>query len=301
MAIRFSRWRLVLLLGLVAWLASSWWLSGELLTPQRRLPGPPPSVPGMDSEMLALRTIDGIHVAAWAVSPTRPPRAACLLLHALEGCRSPERAAFAASRGLAVLALDLRGHGESGGEATGFGWHERAEVSAAVAEIQRRWPGLPVLGWGTSLGAAALVYAVDPAAPDALPPDTFAALVLESLYADINTAFRNRADLLLGAWGAPLLWPARRLTSWRAGLIEDRLSPEAALARLAEVSEVELLLATGSHDRLSTPEELDRLAKASGGRAVLVQGGLHADLIGKDDGAWLSELTAFLDRHGGGR
>ncbi|MEO0966728.1 MAG: c-type cytochrome, partial [Planctomycetota bacterium] len=56
---------------------------------------------------------------------------------------------------------------------TGFGWHERLDVDAGLAwiEARRREEGRegPVVGWGRSLGAAALVYALDPQRESAAP------------------------------------------------------------------------------------------------------------------------------------
>lgn len=299
MVARPPLWTRVVLLLVGVWLVLSWWMAGQLMTPQRRAAAAAPSGPGLVSEELTLLTADGLAIAAWAVTPSEPPGAVCLLLHAMDGHRSAQRAAYLASRGLAVLALDFRGHGASQQAPTGFGWRERAEVRIAVAEARRRWPGLPLVGWGTSLGAAALVFAVDPAHDDSLPADTFSALVLESLYADIVTAFRNRVDLAAGRWALPFAQPARWLVTWRTDLDERHLAPEDSLARITAAAPVEVLLATGSLDRLSTPAEMERLAAASGGRAVLVDGGHHADLMGKDDGAWLAELRAFFQRWGG--
>lgn len=298
MPVRLPPWARGLLLLVTAWLGFCWWAAGELITPRRALPGPAPVLEGLVCEELLLTTNDGLVLAAWAITPAQPPGAVCVLLHAADNARSSLAASYAASRGLAVLALDLRGHGESTDAYTGFGWPERADVRVAVSEAQRRWPGLPLVGWGTSLGAAALVLAIDPGHDDSLPAQTFSALLLESLYADIGTAFVNRVDLAVGHWALPIAFPVRHFIAWRTDIEEAWLDPEAALARLTARVDIDLLLGTGSLDPLSRPDELERLAAASGGRAVLVQGAHHGDLIGWDDGTWLNEVRAFLDRWG---
>ena len=291
------------LLVLVGALAS-WLLAAQLLTPQRRAPDALPEGVGFTWQDLTLHTRDGLLIAAWAVTPDRAPGAVALLLHAKDGCRSAHRVQLAADAGLAVLALDLRAHGESEGRLTGLGWHERAEVAAAVEEARRRWPGLPLVGWGVSMGAAALVYSVDPASPDALPPDSFAALVLESLYTDIDSAFANRVRLRLGAWALPAAALVKWLASWRGGLEPAGMQPLASLGRLhaATGDALELLLASGADDRRTPPADLWRLAEAGGGRALLVPGADHEDLLAAaSTDEWERTVVAFLTRYGAAR
>ena len=58
-----------------------------------------------------------------------------------------------------VLAVTLRAHGDSTGEANDFGWSSRHDVAAGVKFLQQQCPGQPVYVVGRSLGAAAAIFA----------------------------------------------------------------------------------------------------------------------------------------------
>jgi uncharacterized protein len=92
--------------------------------------------------------------------PSRGDEVAVLLLHGFAANRrKPAYARLAdglASR-LPVLALDLRGHGESGGWST-FGDHEAQDVAAGVACLQRLGHRRVVVV-GLSMGATAAIHA----------------------------------------------------------------------------------------------------------------------------------------------
>jgi predicted alpha/beta hydrolase len=98
---------------------------------------------------------DGARLAADLVAPPSPRRAA-LLAPAL-GVRRGFYAAFAdflASRGLAVLSLDYRGIGGSAGAGARAALHDWADLdlAAALGELGRRFPGVPRVWFGHSIG-----------------------------------------------------------------------------------------------------------------------------------------------------
>jgi alpha-beta hydrolase superfamily lysophospholipase len=110
---------------------------------------------------------------SWA--PSASPRAAILIVHGLGGEHSGRYAATAAvlaGAGLAVHALDYRGHGRSEGRRVHVDDVDDyvADVQAGLAEARRRSPGVSVFLLGHSQGGLiALKLALDhPAAIDGL-------------------------------------------------------------------------------------------------------------------------------------
>ena len=150
--------------------------------------GPPP--PGLAVEDVAFEGTDGVPLSAWWVPP-RPgsgPQRAAVLVHGWGGNRSDEyiskTAPLYAERGYGVLMLDLRGHGESGGERRTLGYEEVRDVRGALAWLEGEGfePGKVVLhGW--SMGGATVVRSA--------PGAGVAAVVEEAGYADLPLLLRD--------------------------------------------------------------------------------------------------------------
>jgi dienelactone hydrolase len=100
--------------------------------------GADPSSVDLTYEEVALRTADGVDLAAWYVPSSN--RAAVVLLHGAGSTRSDvlDQAAVLARAGFGVLLIDARGHGGSGGRAMDFGWHGDADIAAATRYLTTR-------------------------------------------------------------------------------------------------------------------------------------------------------------------
>jgi pimeloyl-ACP methyl ester carboxylesterase len=167
---------------------------------------------------VTLRTADGVVLAAtWYEAPVRPAPAV-VLVHMLNRSRRDWEALAQrlASAGIGALAVDLRGHGESGGHVA---HGEQADYSAMVNDVQAAWrylahradvqPGrVGVLG--ASLGANLAVLAVLADAPAA-------SLALLSPSADyrglrIEAALRTVSGpvLLVASDDDPYAWRSAR-------------------------------------------------------------------------------------------
>jgi alpha-beta hydrolase superfamily lysophospholipase len=71
----------------------------------------------------------------------------------------PEAEAFHAM-GNACFLVDFPGSGGSAGDVTTVGYGEAADVDRAVKYVRGRWPGLPVILFGRSMGSAAALRAL---------------------------------------------------------------------------------------------------------------------------------------------
>jgi dienelactone hydrolase len=106
-------------------------------------------------------TPDGVRLAAWYVPGTN--HAAVILMHGSHGTRTSEvpYLRFLADAGYSVLAVDARGHGESGGETNALGWYGDRDVAGAYRYLSRQ-PGIDphrIAGLGLSMGAEELLRA----------------------------------------------------------------------------------------------------------------------------------------------
>ncbi len=116
-----------------------------------------------DTRPLTLRTADGIDLAADAWLTPEPATSAVVLVHGFTAHRrDPSVVAMAhelRAAGHAVVAYDMRGHGESQGLCT-LGDREALDVAAATVAARDLAPRVVVVG--ASLGAIAVLrYAVD--------------------------------------------------------------------------------------------------------------------------------------------
>jgi pimeloyl-ACP methyl ester carboxylesterase len=112
---------------------------------------------GRRYEEVTLRTTDGLSLEGWYV-PSRNG-AAVIVFPDRRGTK--EHARMLARHGYGVLALDMRGYGESEGDPNAFGWGSARDVDAAVAFLQDRpdVDGRRIGGLGLSVGGEQLLEA----------------------------------------------------------------------------------------------------------------------------------------------
>lgn len=285
---------LLIRLGLasgVGTLAAQYLIARWLTKPTRRRIRQTPSVLGFDWEPFACQTEDSYRLRGWVVTPPRP-RATILLFHGIRQTRVQmlSRLAFLVPAGYRCVAIDHRAHGESDGRRSSFGYHEQHDVRAVLAQSRERWSNQPLAALGMSMGAAALCYAASDVCLSAN------AVILESLYYDVVTAFQNR----LAAGHYPGYF--QRLTRGvihrcerRVGVLAEHLAPANFIPSLAPVP---FLLLTGTEDRHSTPEEAERLfALRNGpGQLLFVPGAGHSDVCETGGEYYSRHVLDFLDR-----
>lgn len=168
-----------------------------------RLPrGVHPEDYGLQAERLAIRTRDSLTLQALFIParhPTPPPReggrgeATVILLHGISGCKEHflPTAENMTARGLNVVLLDLRAHGESEGEYCTFGFFEKHDVSALVDTLLARDSTQRIGILGNSLGGAIALQAL--AADKRLQFG-----IIESTFHDLEAVVAEYGEDMLG-------------------------------------------------------------------------------------------------------
>src|ERR1700691_2070357 len=116
---------------------------------------------GLRSETVSFDAKDGIPLQAWWLPASGVPRGAVIIAHGIDHTRQVmlPRAAFLVRGGYDVLAMDLRGHGESGGSIVSPGLLEARDILGALRYIRSRDNNEPVALLGVSYGAVASLIA----------------------------------------------------------------------------------------------------------------------------------------------
>ena len=274
----------------VGYLAAAYTVSRWLTRPTRRQISVPRNAAKWACEPLECRTCDGVRLAGWAIAPPAP-RGNVILFHGMRHHREKllGRIGLLAGAGYRCIAFDHRAHGESGGRRTSFGYYESKDVEAVLELSGNRWPAEPSAALGISMGAAALCFA-------ASKTRRLRAIVLESLYYDVESAFRSRIGTHYPAWFKRLSPTVVWVTEKRLKLRIKQINPAEHIGGLAPAP---LLLLTGMNDLHASPREALRLYhRYPGPRELwLVPGAGHRDLFETAGSDYGRRVLGFLQRH----
>jgi alpha-beta hydrolase superfamily lysophospholipase len=273
----------------VGYVAAAYTVSRWLTRPTRGGPRLTPTDLGLPHERLECRTVDGFRLIGWAVAPSAP-RATVVLCHGVRNTREQTlgRIAFLTAAGYRCVAFDHRAHGQSDGRRTSFGYYESRDVAAALTFTRHRWPHQPLAALGISMGAAALCYAASETA-------RCDAIILESLYHDIHSAFSSRVGKSYPAWFQRLSRGVQWMTERRLHLRMTRLAPAEHIGALAPAP---VLIMTGAEDSDAPPEDARRLYERCRGPHELwvVPRASHLNVFQAGGTPYQERVLNFLER-----
>ncbi len=236
---------------------------------------------------------DNFMLAGWYL-PNSKSHQAMILVHgrdaskqnAISG-RLPALAAELYHRGLAVLALDLRGHGESEGKRYTWGVFERRDVLGGVDFLRDEGfaPGqIAVLG--ISLGGAAAVGA-------AYAEPSIGGLVLDSTFADLEALVRPN-------WrkesGLPLFLLPSTFMMWQLMYRFDLRNVKPAEELATMPPRPVLVLHSQSDETVPVTHGIQLAEAAHQGEVMLFEGCEHAELFRDAPEKYLQALDHFLDK-----
>ena len=179
-------------------------------------------------------------------------------------------------RGFEGVAYDSRGHGESGGTRTTYGYFEKRDLQRVMDVL----PDGPVVLIGSSLGAAVALQA---AAIDR----RISAVVAAECFCDLRTVVADRAPFFFSASAvARSIALAERKGHYSA----DAVSPVASAGAIR----IPVLLIHGEADEDTPPEHSRRIYRALGGpkRLIEVPGAGHGESL---RGTVWEEVEAWID------
>ena len=257
-----------------------------------------PATYGLAGESVSLTSADGVPLEAWWIpAAAGRPRGVVVVLHGMDGMDASSllgHGKFLHDAGYAVVVLDMRAHGRSGGGRIGLSVEEPRDVAAALDWIGRQPPlrGVPVVLLGISMGGATALRTA------AVRPDV-AAVVSVSAFSSVNDAMRE----VFAASGMPrpviaVLMPFMRLalaTMYRVW--PSRLATQDDIARVVPRP---ILLAHGTADDQISVENAYRLQRAAGGKVQLwiVKGAGHGifdgDVNAPANAAYRERILSFL-------
>jgi len=203
----------------------------------------PKSVLGLAFERVEFRAADGVKIRGWFI-PCMKSKTTVIMCHGL-GANSanflPSVPVFH-SAGYNVLTFDFRGHGDSEGHTSSFGYFERLDVEGAVDYLKGRSDGRGenIICYGPSMGGAAIIHA---AAED----ERIAVVIADCAFADIYDMTADQfggLPFFIRRW---MTFAASVFGRLELGVTPEKLSPRRVVAR---ISPRPILIIHGTGDRL---------------------------------------------------
>ncbi|MCW5558862.1 MAG: alpha/beta fold hydrolase [Verrucomicrobiae bacterium] len=243
---------------------------------------------GLPFEAIRFPSSAGMDLEAWRIRAAGPGPVV-LLFSGYGGSKDgllPVAAEFH-RWGAEVWLVDFRGCGGSSGAITSIGFHEADDVAASVATVRKAAEGRPMILFGTSMGAAAVLRAVH---VNGVQPD---GLILECPFDRLLSTAANRFRLMK----LPAFPLAHTLVFWggvQLGFNGFSHNP----VDYARSVKCPALLLQGDQDARVTWEQAEGIGRHLGsqGRLVRLAGVRHESYLAARPEQWRAEVGGFLNR-----
>ncbi len=245
---------------------------------------------GLESRWADFRSTDGISLKGWYVPSAGPARGTILYCHGLNRSKVEmlPRAQYGHSIGYNGLLFDIRHHGQSGGDLTTLGYHERLDVLGAVRyALEEEKAARPIVLWGVSMGAVASLMA-------AADSPEIAAVISDSAFLSLSDTVRHHWKLFLPLPSFPIANEVLYGIGWRAGFPPDDLNSEKAVERIGTRP---ILFVAVQGDRRMPPaiaEKLYARAKSPAKKIVILPGARHGEGFNQSREQYEQVVADFL-------
>lgn len=270
------------------------YVGSSLIKPERvpLVESPPSEISYQEIEFES--KIDNTKLRGWFFPPADSEKkdTTVILAHGygqnrLQGDIGLELAEILTLEGYAVLLFDFRNSGESEGEMTTIGKHEKWDLLGAVDYIvsEQETSSIFLLGFSMGGAAAVLAGAEDPRIDGVIADSPFAHL---PSYLDKNLSYWS------GLPEYPFNWLILKIMPFIAGIDLHEVSP----MKGAEELDIPLLLIHGDDDEVVLLENSMKIAEHAPEHLVklqVIEGAGHVEGFNVDRGAYLEVILDFFE------
>ncbi|MBI3460662.1 alpha/beta fold hydrolase, partial [Candidatus Acetothermia bacterium] len=261
--------------GLISGLAVAGWIGTDMVVgnhPEWRKFTATPADYRLTASVVEFTSTDGIKLKAWWFVAQGTSRATVLLAHGNQSNRSRllSRAAFLVKNGYNVLAIDLRAHGESGGNYQTPGYFEARDLLGAVRYVREVLKlKEPIVALGHSYGGVAAIHA-------AVQSPEISAVIADSAFmsaADVFYRYQKLAQnspqvpfavkMLMGLAQFPPVYGAMGVMFYlRTGVSFDQKQAD-ALPQIPKLGDKPILFIAGDRDQIAPLENTQKMYEAA--------------------------------------
>lgn len=244
-------------------------------------------------ETLELTSFDGLSLQGYYLPAKKPTNRTVIFAHGYLG-NAHDMGLFGEyyyeELGYNIFMPDLRGHGTSGGEYYGFGWHDRLDLLDWVDEIiQMNGQDSEVILHGLSMGAATVVMASGEPLPQQVK-----AVIADSAYTSVYDLFQYQMERMFHLPDKPILPTTSLVTKIKAGYGLK----EASALEQAKKAEVPILYIAGEADSFVPARMAEELYEATPtAEWQTFPDANHGESIVMHEQAYLERITAFLNTY----